>query len=238
MCLSLSERKTEQLPCEQSLQGFGFSQTFLPPVSHGDKSGLFQNPVKVAYKAVVLIFSFTLEYFTLKKNCLLSPRHTLYLIHGLLPGQNQLSQQNVTKVYKNSKKQHEHLSNCLCQDTISKTSQKRKSTGEMAMFSLQVSGFCQGRLLTNLQKICFVIIFISRQKCLCELGCLISTPQKNLKSNLYHLISSEDETKILQTLISDSCRSTCFNCQRLIKMNLKVENSKLQRPKNFPNHHK
>ena len=104
MCLSLSERKTEQLPCEQSLQGFGFSHTFLPPVSHGDKSGLFQNPVKVAHKAVVLIFSFTLEYFTLKKNCLLSPRHTLYLIHGLLPGQNQLSQQNVTKVYKNSKK--------------------------------------------------------------------------------------------------------------------------------------
>ena len=29
---------------------------FRPPVSHGEKSGKFQKPVKIAHKAVVLIF--------------------------------------------------------------------------------------------------------------------------------------------------------------------------------------
>ena len=50
------KEKLEQLPFERFLQGFEFSRTFLPPVSHGVKRAKLQKPVKNAHKAVVLIF--------------------------------------------------------------------------------------------------------------------------------------------------------------------------------------
>ena len=37
-------------------------RAFLPPVSHGEKRGKFQNPVKIAHKAFVLFF-FPLAHF-------------------------------------------------------------------------------------------------------------------------------------------------------------------------------
>ena len=37
-------------------QGFEFFRAFLTPVFHGENSGKFQNQVKVAFKAIVLIF--------------------------------------------------------------------------------------------------------------------------------------------------------------------------------------
>ena len=49
------KEKIEQLPCEQFLQGFGFSHAFLPPVSHGEKTGQFQFVVEIAEKTVILI---------------------------------------------------------------------------------------------------------------------------------------------------------------------------------------
>ena len=50
------KEKLEQPPYERFLQGFEFSRAFLPPVSHRVKLGKFQKPVKIAHKAVVLIF--------------------------------------------------------------------------------------------------------------------------------------------------------------------------------------
>ena len=57
---SRGKEKIEQLPCERFLQGFGFSRALLPPVSHGEKSGEFQKPVKMLTRH----FSFTLIFFT------------------------------------------------------------------------------------------------------------------------------------------------------------------------------
>ena len=55
LVLTRGKEEIEQLPCERFLQGLGFSHAFLLPVSHGEKSGKFQKPVKIAHKAVVLI---------------------------------------------------------------------------------------------------------------------------------------------------------------------------------------
>ena len=56
------KEKIEQLPCERFLQGIGFSHAFLPPFSHEEKSGRFQKPVKIAHKAVVLIFLSKIDF--------------------------------------------------------------------------------------------------------------------------------------------------------------------------------
>ena len=53
--LPRGKEKIEKLPCERFLQSFGFSRALLPPVSHGEKCGKFQKPVKIAHKAVILI---------------------------------------------------------------------------------------------------------------------------------------------------------------------------------------
>ena len=54
--LSRGKEEVEKLPCDGFLQAFGFSRAFLQPVSHGEKRGKFQKPVKMTHKAVVLIF--------------------------------------------------------------------------------------------------------------------------------------------------------------------------------------
>ena len=54
-CLE-GKKISEQLSRPRFLPGFEPSRPFSPPVSHGEKSGKFQKPVKVAHKAVVLIF--------------------------------------------------------------------------------------------------------------------------------------------------------------------------------------
>ena len=50
------KEKIEQLPCERFLQAFEIYRAYLAPISHGEKRGKFQKPVKIAHKAVVLIF--------------------------------------------------------------------------------------------------------------------------------------------------------------------------------------
>ena len=47
--------KYERLPCEQFLHRFEISRAFLPPVSHVEKRGKFQNVVEMAHNAEVLI---------------------------------------------------------------------------------------------------------------------------------------------------------------------------------------
>ena len=55
MSLSKSRGKEtlEQLPCERFLQGFEFSRAFLPLVLQRENRGRFQNPAKIAQKAVL-----------------------------------------------------------------------------------------------------------------------------------------------------------------------------------------
>ena len=43
------KEKIEQPPCERLFQGFEFSRTFLPPVSHGVKCYKFQKPVNIVH---------------------------------------------------------------------------------------------------------------------------------------------------------------------------------------------
>ena len=43
----VKKEQIEQLPCELFLQGFEFSCAYLPPVSHIEGRGEFQNPIKV-----------------------------------------------------------------------------------------------------------------------------------------------------------------------------------------------
>ena len=53
---SLREKvKLEWLPCEQILSKIEISRALLPPISHGEKGGKFQNVVKIAHKAVIHI---------------------------------------------------------------------------------------------------------------------------------------------------------------------------------------
>ena len=48
--------KLEQLPCEQFLQAFKIYCALLCAKQVGEKRAKIQNPVKIAHKAVVLIF--------------------------------------------------------------------------------------------------------------------------------------------------------------------------------------
>ena len=50
------KEKLEQLPCEQFLQVFEISHSFLRAKQVGEKRGKIQNPVKIAHKAAVLFF--------------------------------------------------------------------------------------------------------------------------------------------------------------------------------------
>ena len=50
------KEKLEQLPCEQFLQVFETSRAVLCAKQVGEKRGKIQKPVKIAYKAIVLIF--------------------------------------------------------------------------------------------------------------------------------------------------------------------------------------
>ena len=51
------KEKLEKLPCEQFLQVFEISRSFLRAKQVGEKRGKIQNPVKIAHKAAVLFFS-------------------------------------------------------------------------------------------------------------------------------------------------------------------------------------
>ena len=50
------KEKLEQLPCEQFLQAFEISRSFLHAKQVGEKRGKIQNPVKIAHKAAFLFF--------------------------------------------------------------------------------------------------------------------------------------------------------------------------------------
>ena len=50
------KEKLDQLPCEQSLQVFEISRSFLREKQVEEKRGKIQNPVKIAHKAAVLFF--------------------------------------------------------------------------------------------------------------------------------------------------------------------------------------
>ena len=51
------KEKLEQLPCEQLLQVFKISRSFLCAKQVEEKRGKIQSPVKIAHKAAVLFFS-------------------------------------------------------------------------------------------------------------------------------------------------------------------------------------
>ena len=56
-CISIREKeKLEQLPCEQFLQVFEISRSFLRAKQVGEKRGKIQNPVKIDHKVAVLFF--------------------------------------------------------------------------------------------------------------------------------------------------------------------------------------
>ena len=50
------KEKLEQLPCEHFLQAFEIYRALLRAKQVGEKRGKIQKPVKIAHKAVVLIF--------------------------------------------------------------------------------------------------------------------------------------------------------------------------------------
>ena len=50
------KERLEQLPCEQFLQDFEISRSFLRAKQERKKRVKIQNPVKIVHKAVVLIF--------------------------------------------------------------------------------------------------------------------------------------------------------------------------------------
>ena len=52
----LEGKKLEQLTCEQFLQAFEIYRALLRAKQLGEKRVKIQNPVKIAHKAVVLIF--------------------------------------------------------------------------------------------------------------------------------------------------------------------------------------
>ena len=70
------KEKLEELPCEQFLQGFEISRSFVRAKQVGQKRAKIQNPVKIAHKAFVLIF---ISLYTLVENCSLTQRQ-LYLL--------------------------------------------------------------------------------------------------------------------------------------------------------------
>ena len=57
------EEKLEQLPCEQFLHGFEIVRAFLVQNRWERSAENFQNPVKIAHKAVVFILLLSVSSF-------------------------------------------------------------------------------------------------------------------------------------------------------------------------------
>ena len=56
LCSTRVKTKLEQMPCEQFLQAFEFYRALLRVKQVGEKRDKIKKPVKIAHKAVVLIF--------------------------------------------------------------------------------------------------------------------------------------------------------------------------------------